>query len=106
MPRIGTSVRVSLRVAVRCKRNGLRLQKLSSANVNAGENLADAVRRLLNYGHLNYLLRSRPSKFTRSFQPTTSDPLFAELDAHNSTRLSSARHHGVASPLSNSFLAA
>src|ERR1700745_321308 len=33
MPRIGTSVRASLRAAVRFERNGLRLQKLSSANV-------------------------------------------------------------------------
>ena len=43
MPRIGTSVRASLRAAVRFKRNGLRLQKLSSANVTAGGNLAKSV---------------------------------------------------------------
>src|SRR6516164_3468328 len=43
MPRIGTSVRASLRAAVRFKRNGLRLQKLSWANVTAGGNLAKGV---------------------------------------------------------------
>jgi hypothetical protein len=42
MRRIGTSVRASLRAAVRFERNGLRLQKLSSANVTAAGNLADA----------------------------------------------------------------
>jgi hypothetical protein len=40
MPRIGTSVRASLRAAVRFEKSGLRLQKLSSANVTARENLA------------------------------------------------------------------
>lgn len=40
MPRIGTSVRASLRAAVRFERSGLRLQKLSSANVTARGNLA------------------------------------------------------------------
>src|SRR6201987_2313029 len=35
MPRIGTSARASLRAAVRFERNGLRLQKLSSANLRA-----------------------------------------------------------------------
>ena len=41
MPRIGTGVRASLPAAVRFERNGWRLQKLSSGNVTAGENLAE-----------------------------------------------------------------
>src|SRR5215471_9413463 len=68
MPRIGTSVRASLRAVVRFERNGLRLQKLSSANVTAGGNLADARPTFVELWQSKLLLMSRPSQmFSHEF---------------------------------------
>ena len=66
MPRIGTSVRASLRAAVRFEKNGLRLQKLSSANVTAGGNLADASGRK---NESERDPRNSDSGFSRSLDP-------------------------------------
>jgi hypothetical protein len=62
MPRIGIGVRASLRAAVRFERNGLRLQKLSSANVTAGGNLADARPTFVELWPSKSFLMSRPSR--------------------------------------------
>jgi len=94
MPRIGTSVRASLRAAVRSRRNGLRLQKLSSANVTAGENLADG----------RPMFCSIAVRIRTSNSPSSKEtPLLRRSSFYTRSRLPFANRKLGDSPLENCF---